>query len=83
MRDVSRRKKRKVLMLAVAVAFIVVVAGISYSILTTEHVEAIRVSGAWALYPMMVRWGEEYRTVNPELRVDVSGGGAGQGMTDV
>ncbi len=42
----------------------------------------IRVSGAWALYPMMVRWAEEYQKVNPGLRVDVSAGGAGKGATD-
>lgn len=42
----------------------------------------IRVSGAFALYPMMVRWGEEYHKVHPGIKVDVSAGGAGQGMTD-
>ncbi len=48
-------------MLAIAVAFVLTVAGKSYSILTTRHVEAIRVSGARALYPMMMRWGEDIR----------------------
>jgi len=42
----------------------------------------IRVSGAWALYPMMVKWGEEYRKVYPKVRVDISAGGAGKGVTD-
>ena len=42
----------------------------------------IRVSGAWALYPMMVRWGEEYRKVHPRVRVDISAGGAGKGVVD-
>ena len=42
----------------------------------------IRVSGAWALYPMMVRWAEEYQKLNPGVRVDVSAGGAGKGATD-
>jgi phosphate transport system substrate-binding protein len=42
----------------------------------------ITVSGAWALYPLMVRWGEEYQEVNPGVRVDVSAGGAGKGMAD-
>ena len=27
----------------------------------------IRVSGAWALYPMMVRWGEEFAKVHPKV----------------
>lgn len=42
----------------------------------------IRVSGAWALYPMMVKWGEEFRRVHPKVRVDISAGGAGKGVAD-
>jgi phosphate transport system substrate-binding protein len=42
----------------------------------------IRVSGAWALYPMMVKWGEEYQKLHPELRIDISAGGAGKGAAD-
>lgn len=42
----------------------------------------ISISGAWALYPMAVRWGEEFRKLNPSVKIDVSAGGAGKGMTD-
>jgi phosphate transport system substrate-binding protein len=42
----------------------------------------ITVSGAWALYPMMVKWASEYKTVNPDVTIDVSAGGAGKGMAD-
>jgi phosphate transport system substrate-binding protein len=42
----------------------------------------IRVSGAWALYPMMVRWGEEFGKAHPNVRVDISAGGAGKGAAD-
>ena len=41
--------------------------------------ETITVSGAFALYPMMVMWAEEYQTANPDVRIDVSAGGAGKG----
>jgi phosphate transport system substrate-binding protein len=41
------------------------------------------VSGAWALYPMMVRWGEEFQTQHPGVQFDISAGGAGKGMVDV
>lgn len=44
--------------------------------------DKITISGAWALYPMMVRWAEEYKTVDPDLRIDISAGGAGKGMAD-
>jgi len=42
----------------------------------------ITVSGAWALYPMMVRWGEEYQKLHANVRFDISAGGAGKGMAD-
>src|SRR5512136_1867418 len=47
-----------------------------------ETTGTIRVSGAFALYPMMVKWGEEYHKIHPGINVEVSAGGAGQGMTD-
>lgn len=42
----------------------------------------VKVSGAWALYPMMVKWGEEFEKVHPGVRIDVSAGGAGKGAAD-
>ena len=42
----------------------------------------ITISGAWALYPMMVRWGEEFKKLNPDVKLDISAGGAGKGMAD-
>lgn len=43
---------------------------------------SIKVSGAWALYPLMVKWGEEFEKVHPGVRVDISAGGAGKGAAD-
>ena len=43
----------------------------------------ITLSGAWALYPVVVRWAEEFRKVYPDVRIDLSAGGAGKGITDV
>jgi phosphate transport system substrate-binding protein len=42
----------------------------------------ITISGAFALYPMMTRWGEEFQRIYPDVQFDISGGGAGKGMTD-
>ncbi len=42
----------------------------------------VKVSGAWAIYPMMVKWGEEFRRIHPKVRIDISAGGAGKGMAD-
>ncbi len=40
------------------------------------------ISGAFALYPMMQRWAEEFRKEYPNVQFDISAGGAGKGMTD-
>jgi phosphate transport system substrate-binding protein len=42
----------------------------------------ISVSGAFALYPMMTVWAEEFQNVHPDVQFDIQGGGAGKGMTD-
>ena len=42
----------------------------------------ITISGAFALYPMAVKWAEEFRKIHPKVRIDISAGGAGKGMAD-
>jgi len=42
----------------------------------------ITISGAFALYPMMQRWAEEFQKINPGVEFDISAGGAGKGMAD-
>jgi phosphate transport system substrate-binding protein len=42
----------------------------------------IAISGAFALYPMMTRWAEEFGKLHPDVLFDISAGGAGKGMTD-
>lgn len=43
----------------------------------------ISISGAFALYPLAVKWAEEFQKLHPEVKIEVDGGGAGKGMTDV
>ena len=43
----------------------------------------LSLSGAFALYPMAVTWAEEFKKINPAVKIDISAGGAGKGMTDV
>jgi phosphate transport system substrate-binding protein len=40
------------------------------------------ISGAWALYPMAVKWAEEFHKLHSNVIIDVSAGGAGKGMAD-
>ena len=42
----------------------------------------ISISGAFALYPLTVKWAEEFRKIHPDVKFDISAGGAGKGMTD-
>jgi phosphate transport system substrate-binding protein len=42
----------------------------------------ITISGAFALYPMAVKWSEEFQKIHPGVRIDISAGGAGKGMAD-
>jgi len=42
----------------------------------------ISISGAFALYPMTVKWADEFRKLHPDVRIDISAGGAGKGISD-
>lgn len=42
----------------------------------------ITLSGAFALYPLAVKWAEEFEKLHPLVIVNISAGGAGKGMTD-
>lgn len=51
---------------------------------TSDHPQGtFSISGAFALYPLTVKWVEEFRKDYPDIRIDVSAGGAGKGMVDV
>ena len=43
----------------------------------------ISTSGAWALYPMAIKWAEEFQKLYPQVRIDIQAGGAGKGIADV
>jgi phosphate transport system substrate-binding protein len=44
--------------------------------------QTISLSGAFALYPMVIKWSEEYQKEHPEVRFNISAGGAGKGVAD-
>ncbi len=43
----------------------------------------ISISGAFALYPIAILWSEDFKALHPEVRFNISAGGAGKGITDV
>lgn len=42
----------------------------------------ITLSGAFALYPLAIKWAEEFQKLHPKVRIDAQAGGAGKGMAD-
>lgn len=42
----------------------------------------ITLTGAWAIYPTAVAWSEAFQRIHPDVRIDVSAGGAGKGAAD-
>ncbi|MCC8144807.1 MAG: substrate-binding domain-containing protein [Tannerellaceae bacterium] len=63
-------------------AILVIASRLSSRVQAQELSGEISLSGAFALYPMAVKWAEEFRKQHPKVRIDISGGGAGKGMTD-
>ncbi|MEO6849826.1 MAG: substrate-binding domain-containing protein [Mucilaginibacter sp.] len=42
----------------------------------------INISGAFALYPITVKWAQEFKKIHPDVVFNISAGGAGKGITD-
>jgi phosphate transport system substrate-binding protein len=42
----------------------------------------ISLSGSWAIYPLAVKWGEGFKKLHPDVKFEISAGGAGKGLTD-
>ncbi|MDR1672228.1 MAG: PstS family phosphate ABC transporter substrate-binding protein [Bacteroidales bacterium] len=65
-------------------AVMLVFSGMAAGIISCDsRKKEISISGAFALYPLAVKWAEEFQKLHPDVRIDISAGGAGKGMTDV
>ncbi len=65
--------------------FVLVLACNFYTVRVNAQVKLkgqISLSGAFALYPMAITWSEEFRKIHPDVRIDISAGGAGKGIAD-
>lgn len=85
--ETIKRIKSLMILTAIAMFMCVGFAGVTAAAAQTslpgKKLEGrIRVSGAWALYPMMVKWADEFKNIHPGVRIDISAGGAGKGVTD-
>jgi len=74
---------KNILALALAVTMIVAPFSQKKSVAQEKLKGEISLSGAFALYPLAVKWAEEFKKLHPDVKIDISAGGAGKGMTDV
>lgn len=44
---------------------------------------SLSISGAWAIYPTAVAWAERFQEIHPRVKINISAGGAGKGVSDV
>ena len=63
--------------------YVLLAALLMSSCLSKEQKEnTINISGACALYPMAIKWSEEYKKGHEEIQFNISAGWSGQGMAD-
>jgi phosphate transport system substrate-binding protein len=75
--------KRKISTISLVLIILIPLVYIPTGCKQKESKDTISISGAFALYPLTVKWAEEYQKLHPGITIDVSAGGAGKGMTDV
>ncbi len=83
MTERTRRQLRRTASLLVIITLLFGCGAPSGSAGDAPRQETISISGAFALLPMVSLWAEQYQALNPNVRFDIQGGGAGKGMTDV
>ena len=68
---------------AVLIVGAIIIASVVSTLLAKDDLKGtITLSGAWAIYPKAVAWGEAFHKKHPGVRVDISAGGAGKGAAD-
>jgi phosphate transport system substrate-binding protein len=77
-------KTKTLIIVAALLVLAVNFRGIPPSPVPPKHKPAISISfsGAFALYPLVQVWAEEYNKTHPDVRFDIQAGGAGKGLTD-
>jgi phosphate transport system substrate-binding protein len=79
--------KQQTLITAIAAISVLIVASSfikrSDAKLPVDDLEGtISISGAFALYPITVKWADEFKKLHPNVKFNISAGGAGKGITD-
>jgi len=77
----KKTKSRSKKIISVIAILILSISGLSGCVQQEE--KTIKVSGAFAMFPMMGIWVEEYQKIHSDITIDVSAQGAGKGMSDI
>jgi phosphate transport system substrate-binding protein len=80
-------KKTRALIAAVAAISVLIVSSSFVKKSSTKPAAddlegSITISGAFALYPITVKWADEFKKLHPKVVFNISAGGAGKGITD-
>ncbi len=74
---------KKAIVAALAAVFLLApAAGVTFGQSGSPVSGSLSLSGAWALYPMALKWVEEFQKLYPGVKIDVQAGGAGKGIAD-
>ena len=79
----TRCKKQKNIhsLRTLTILFVIIIIGSTCGCIDSSK-NTIKISGAFALYPMMGIWADEYEELHPDIKIEISAGGAGKGMSD-
>ena len=76
------KKEKTTIFKLLGVLLVIIFIASCFSGCINQNSNRIKISGAFALYPMMNIWAEEYQKIHPDIKIEVSAGGAGKGMAD-
>ncbi len=81
-RQRKERLDKKTAVSVLLAALILASAAASTPLQAAQLSGTLSLSGAWAIYPLVVKWAEAFKKANPKVKMDISAGGAGKGMAD-
>jgi len=77
---IETKKSKNKLMKVAAILTVVITGVVAISGCTSQQKNLIRIDGAYALQPMMIKWTDEYHKLHPNVTFDVQAQGAGTGV---
>jgi phosphate transport system substrate-binding protein len=79
-KGLTQKKAMKPLLAIASLIVVSTLLVVGFSGCTSPQKNLIRIDGAYALQPMMIKWTDEYHKLHPNVTFDVQAAGAGVGM---